>query len=41
MLDQPSATYFERAKKVAPDYFEKNKQQLMDIEGFMQAKDHQ
>ncbi|KRL58484.1 tetratricopeptide repeat protein [Latilactobacillus fuchuensis] len=41
VLDQPSATYFERAKKVAPDYFEKNKQQLMDIEGFMQAKDHQ
>lgn len=41
VLEQPSAAYFEKAKQVAPAYFEKNKQQLIDIEGFMQAKNQE
>ena len=39
VLGQESQSYFERAKALDPAYFEKNKQQLIDIEGFMRAKD--
>ena len=38
VLGADSEPYFEQAKHYAPDYFKKNKQQLIDIEGFMQAK---
>lgn len=39
VLGRESQSYFERAKTLDPAYFEKNKQQLIDIEGFMRAKD--
>ncbi|KRM23863.1 tetratricopeptide repeat protein [Latilactobacillus graminis] len=40
VLGATSDIYFEQAKQYAPDYFQKNKQQLIDIEGFMQAQAH-